>query len=316
MKRLKMIRDNSITFEQGCELYLNNCRERNLRQDTIRHYRQSYDQFYKFFDRDMPVKDITEKEYKAYILHLRSYIDNDRSINSYLRDFITTFHFLMKEGYVENFQMKAIKVDDAPVETYTDEELRLLLKKPDLKTCTFVEYRCWVMTNLYFSTGIRQRSSHFLKVKDIDFDNKVLHINVTKNRKPLIVSLSSSMVRILQEYLNYRQHKSGDDYLFCTVYGKQMTKGNSYHALWTYNKLRGVETTGVHRYRHTFAKQWILNGGNVVTLSRMLGHSSLEITQNYINLLVSDVSKEVEDINLIDKFSSQKRLKIEKKSSR
>ena len=39
MKRLKMIRDNSITFEQGCELYLNNCRERNLRQDTIRHYK-------------------------------------------------------------------------------------------------------------------------------------------------------------------------------------------------------------------------------------------------------------------------------------
>ena len=55
MKRLKMIRDNSITFEQGCELYLNNCRERNLRQDTIRHYRQSYDQFYKFFDRDITV---------------------------------------------------------------------------------------------------------------------------------------------------------------------------------------------------------------------------------------------------------------------
>lgn len=311
-----MLRDNSITFEEGCELYLNNCRERNLRDDTIRHYKQSYDQFYKYFDKNMPVKNITQKEYKAFILHLRSYIDNDRSINSYLRDFITTFHFLMREGHVETFTMKAIKVDDAPVETYSDEELRLLLRRPDLKKCTFVEYRCWVMTNLYFSTGIRQRSSHFLKVKDIDFDNKVLHVNVTKNRKTLIVPLSSTMVNILKEYLSYRQHKSGDDFLFCTVYGEQMTKGNSYHALWTYNKMRGVETTGVHRYRHTFAKQWILSGGNVVTLSKMLGHSSLEITQNYINVLVSDVSKEVEELNLLDKFSTQKRLKIEKKSKR
>ena len=34
--------------------------------------------------------------------------------------------------------------------------------------------------------------------------------------------------------------------------------------LYDYNKSRGVETTGIHRYRHTFAKQWILNGGNVV----------------------------------------------------
>lgn len=83
MKKMKMTRDNSLTFEQGCELYLNNCRERNLREGTVKHCRQSYDHFYKFFDRDMPVKDICEANYKAYILHLRGYIDNDRSINSY-----------------------------------------------------------------------------------------------------------------------------------------------------------------------------------------------------------------------------------------
>ena len=81
MEKIRMLRENSLTFEEGCNLYLNNCRERNLRQDTIRHYQQSYDQFYKFFDRDMPVKKITQKEYNSYIHHLRSYIDNDRSIN-------------------------------------------------------------------------------------------------------------------------------------------------------------------------------------------------------------------------------------------
>ena len=310
MKKMKMMRENSLSFEQGCELYLNNCRERNLRQGTINHYRQSYVQFYKFFDRDMPVKDISEDDYKAYILHLRSYIDNDRSINSYLRDFMTTMHFLMNEGYVEFFPMKSIKVDDAPVETYTDDELRVLLKKPNLRKCTFAEYRNWVITNLFFSTGIRQRSLLYLKVKDIDFDNQLLHVNVTKNRKPLIVPLSTTMTQILKEYLTHRQHKNNDEYLFCTSYGSQMTKGNLYHNLYEYNKARGVERTGIHRYRHTFAKQWILNGGNVVSLSKILGHSSLDITQNYLNILVSDVGKEVESLNLIDKFSDKKRIKM------
>jgi integrase/recombinase XerD len=310
---MKMVRNKSITFEQGCELYLNNCRERNLREGTIRHYRQSYVQFYKYFDKNMDVKNITEKDYKAYILHLRSYIDNDRSINSYLRDFITTFHFLMNEGYVEPFKMRAIKVDDSPVDTYTEEELRALLKKPNMKTCSYAEYRNWVMTNLFFSTGIRQRSALFLKVKDIDFDNQLLHVNVTKNRKALIVPLSNTMTNILKEYLTHRQHKSLDDYLFCTSYGEQMTKGNSYHNLYEYNKARGVERTGIHRYRHTFAKQWILNGGNVVSLSKILGHSSLEITQNYLNLLVSDVSKDVDRLNLIDKFSVKEKIKINNK---
>jgi integrase/recombinase XerD len=82
--------------------------------------------------------------------------------------------------------------------------------------------------------------------------------------------------------------------------------------LYNYNKKRGVQTTGIHRYRHTFAKQWILNGGNAVHLSKLLGHSSLDITQNYINLLVSDVAKQVNEINLLDKFSSPKRITLKK----
>ena len=66
-----------------------------------------------------------------------------------------------------------------------------------------------------------------------------------------------------------------------------------------YHYDRGVETTGLHRYRHTFAKHWILNGGNVVTLSKL--------PQHYINLVTTDLTKQVEEINLLDKFSTAKR---------
>lgn len=79
-----------------------------------------------------------------------------------------------------------------------------------------------------------------------------------------------------------------------------------------YNKRRGVSTTGIHRYRHTFAKQWILNGGNVVSLSKLLGHSSLDITQNYINLLVSDIAKEVNEMNVLEKFYRRNRISLSK----
>ena len=98
--------------------------------------------------------------------------------------------------------------------------------------------------------------------------------------------------------------------MFCNAFGQQLVKSTCYHMLYEYNKRRGVNTTGIHRYRHTFAKQWILNGGNVVSLSKILGHSSLQITQNYINLLVSDVSKEVENIQLLNKFTSRTKLQM------
>ena len=50
MKKLNMLPANSVTFEDGCNKYLDNCRQRNLREGTINHYKQSYTQFYKYFD--------------------------------------------------------------------------------------------------------------------------------------------------------------------------------------------------------------------------------------------------------------------------
>ena len=312
MHKLKMKATKGLTFEEGCNKYLEYCRQRNLRQGTINHYRQSYVQFFKFFEPDTPIEEIDEEAYKRYVLHLRSTLNNDVSINSYLRDFITTMHYLMNEGYIQSYKMQAIKVDKSHIETYNEQELQLLLKKPNLKKCSFIEYQAWVMTNFLFSTAVRQRSLMFIKVKDIDFDNNVVYVNVTKNRKPLIVPLNQTMVNILREYLKYRNHKSDDDYLFCNVFGQQLVKSTCYHMLYEYNKRRGVETTGIHRYRHTFAKQWILSGGNVVSLSQLLGHSSLEITQNYIHLLVSDVAKQVDEINVLDKFYSRTHISLKK----
>ena len=313
MHKLTMIRSDMITFAEGCNKYIDYCKQRNLRQATINHYKQSYKQFYKFFDSDMPLCEMTEQAYNDYVIYLCDTLHNDVSINSYLRDLITTIHFLQDEGYVQHFKMKAIKVSKEPIETYTDEELKCLLQKPNLKQCKFIDYQAWVITNFLFSTGIRQRSLMYIKIKDIDFDNGVAYVNVTKNRKPLIIPLNQTMIAIIKEFLKYRQHKSNDDYLFCNVYGQQLVKSTCYHQLYDYNKRRGVQTTGIHRYRHTFAKQWILNGGNVVTLQKILGHSSLAITQNYINLLVSDAVKEVNEINLLDKFRNRPTHRIKMK---
>lgn len=312
MQKLKMKTNEILTFEEGCNKYLEYCRQRNLREGTINHYKQSYTQFYKFFDPEMPLEEIDESLYKSYVLHLQSTLKNDISINSYLRDFITTMHYLMNEGYIPHFKMQAIKVDKSHIETYTEEELQLLLKKPNIKKCKFMEYQCWVMTNFLFSTGVRQRSLMNIKIKDVDFDNNAVYVNVTKNRKPLIVPLNQTMTNILTEYLKYRQHKTQDDYLFCNVFGQQLVKSTCYHILYDYNKKRGVATTGIHRYRHTFAKQWILNGGNVVSLSKLLGHSSLDITQNYINLLVSDIAKEVNEMNVLERFYRKNRISLSK----
>ena len=167
-----------------------------------------------------------------------------------------------------------------------------------------------MVVNFLLSTGIRQNSLVNIKTKDVDFDNNIVYVTTTKNRKPLIIPLNDDIVKILQEYLKYRGG-STDDWLFCSVYGEQLTRSSSYHALWDFCHIRGLEKTGVHRFRHTFAKKWVTMGGSVVTLQKILGHSSLAITENYLNILTSDLKKDMDQINIIRSLK-QEHIKLRK----
>ena len=71
MQKIKMSRGVTLTFEEGCKRYLENCRQRNLREGTINHYRQSYLYFYKYFDPKMPIEDILLQ--KAFLFNIRFY---------------------------------------------------------------------------------------------------------------------------------------------------------------------------------------------------------------------------------------------------
>lgn len=146
----------SLTFAECCELYIQDCKARNLRPATIKHYQSSYKQMFNYFSADMPIDEFTADSYNQYVIHLKSNLTNDISINAYLRDLITTLHFLMYNGYMQEFPMRAIKTDKPAKETYTDEELKALLQKPNINKCSYIEYESWVISCLLMSTGIRQ----------------------------------------------------------------------------------------------------------------------------------------------------------------
>lgn len=113
-----------------------------------------------------------------------------------------------------------------------------------------------------------------------------------------MIPLNEDILRILREYMKYRGGKA-DDWLFCSIYGKQLTRSSSYHAIWDYNHSRGLNKTGMHRFRHTFAKKWVTMGGSVVTLQKILGHSSLAITETYLNILITDLQRDMKEFNIL-----------------
>lgn len=62
-KKLTMNNAKALTLEDGCNMHLENCRQRNLCPDTIRHYRDAYVQIKKYFSAEMPLSEMTEKRY-------------------------------------------------------------------------------------------------------------------------------------------------------------------------------------------------------------------------------------------------------------
>ena len=81
-KKLTMSTKDGITLEEGCNLHLESCRQRNLREGTIRHYKDCYVQFKKYFSADMLLEEMTEKKYNEYVLDMKRRMGSDETIRT------------------------------------------------------------------------------------------------------------------------------------------------------------------------------------------------------------------------------------------
>jgi len=172
-------------------------------------------------------------------------------------------------GYIEPFKIELLKVEKQVKETYTDSELTILLKKPDVKKCKFSEYRDWVFINYLLATGNRLRTVINVQIRDIDFDNDTIILKKTKNKHQQIIPISNSLKIILFEYLRYRKGEN-EDYLFCNSKGQQLTRDTITSSIRFYNLSRGISKTSIHLFRHTFAKNWILNGRGYIQITKII----------------------------------------------
>ena len=206
---------------------------------------------------------------------------------------------------MQNFKIELLKAEKKIKETYTDNELEKILKKPNLKTCSFTEYRNWVMANYFLGTGNRLRTAVNLQISHLDFENNLIFMGKTKNGRQQLIPMSKTLSEILQEYLAYREG-SEKDYVFCDAHGRQLTRDGVTTIMSKFHKSCGVEKTSIHAYRHTFAKKWILNGGDIFRLQKILGHSSMEMVKNYVEMFSNDLQQDFDNFSPLDNMNCVK----------
>lgn len=237
-----------------------------------------------------PLSNISRKEYDLMIISMKESGLSTNSIASYVRTLNAFLSWARREGLTD-LSVPRFKNEETVKETYTDEELKLLLKKPDINKCSFTEYRDWVVINFLLNSGARSATIRSILIKDVDISSGLVIYRHTKSKKAQVIPLCSQMIMIMKEYLFHRGG-SPDDYLFCSERGSQLSSNGLHTSISRYNSKRGVQKSSIHLFRHTFAKKYLIDcGGDAFTLQRILGHSTLDMTRHYCNLYDIDLVK-------------------------
>ena len=268
-------------------------------ESTIKTYTESFDKF-KTFYKDRKPQDINKAVIFEYINYLDKTGIRSVSVNHYLRDLRAFVNWCAGEGLYSRFVVPMVKEQEVIKETYTDKELKALLAKPQ-KTASFAEWRTWTIINWVLATGNRAETICNVCLEDLNFEYKEIVLRHTKNKKALQIPMGREISQILKDYIRmFRYNASGQDFLFCNIAGERLSTNALKLSIRAYNLKRGVSKTSIHALRHTFAKLWVMNKGDVFRLQKILGHSDLSVTRRYVEMFEEDLKEDFDLFNPLD----------------
>lgn len=297
------------------------CSSKNLSRKTLASYEQTLKLFAKYLKDTFEVEEVKKVQsghIRQYIKYLRergkyTVVNNELSKNNnhpenrtdYKKEISTT----TIANYVRNikvffnylFEIER-KISKNPVEKIDNPKIERKQKKkltPDdiknvftqFETSTFHGYRNYVIARLLLDTGMRIGECLSLQEENFDFQHKSILVTNPKNKQERYVYFSFKSANELKLWIKYKDRYSSSPFFFPTTKGTQLDIRNYEKAL----KQAG-EKVGVHIHPHllrnNFAKYYILNGGDWFSLCRILGHSSVEVTQKaYLDFTDEEIGR-------------------------
>ncbi|ARK31863.1 tyrosine-type recombinase/integrase [Halalkalibacter krulwichiae] len=297
------------TFDGAIEILLKHCKIKNLRSHTVKFYRNELNAAKKILEKqkvDTSINKITDKIIRRNIIDYMSGEGKTiTAINSRLRALKRLFNFLYSEDYLFSNPMSSIvllKTEKRIQPTLTMSEIKNLLEQPDQSS--FVGIRNFCILLLFLETGIRCFELANLKVKDVIFEENLILVSHTKNRKQRFVPFQEKMKRKLQDYIKLRGDID-EEALFVTVDNTALSKRKITEWITTYAKDANIEgPCSAHVLRYTFVKFAIKAEANLFVLQEIVGHSTLNQLRYYYSVYGNDITTEHKKFSIADKLLS------------
>lgn len=200
------------------------------------------------------------------------------------------YTWLAEEGYIESNPLDRLKLPKTPkytVQPLEEDEVRALLKAVNPRKRNGARDLSLIL--LLLDTGLRLGEVERLSLVDATNAMREGMLKVFgKGSRERHVPVGSAVQASLRRYIDlHRGSRPGTLYL-----GREslpLTSEGLRQIIERRAKDAGVPGVHPHRLRHTFAVMFLRRGGDSLRVQRMLGHSSLEMTRNYVQLVYEDL---------------------------
>jgi site-specific recombinase XerD len=226
---------------------------------------------------------------------LRAEIDGSlapSTIHGYVRALRSYSSWLFNEGYTDTniFQgIKPPKLPDILIAPLTEDEIRRLLLAIQRETQEGT--RNYAIILMFLDTGVRLSELTNLKLADIDFGLGIFKV-FGKGGKERLVPLGQTAKRALIRYVEQARPlpvNPAEERIFLTVSGLPISKDSIEKIIQRLAKRANISRLHPHLFRHTFSVRYLINGGDVFSLQKILGHATLDMTRRYVTLASADV---------------------------
>jgi site-specific recombinase XerD len=214
------------------------------------------------------------------------------SVQTYVRALRGFFNWIYREGYTRENILANLRPPKAPrtlAEVLRDEEVGRILACVDPETSW--GSRDSAMLIVMLDTGLRLSEVANLAMANAHLDEGYLKV-MGKGAKERMVPIGGVAQKALLRYVyKFRPEplNASEDTLFLTPEGRAMSANGVQMVIRRLASKSGVKRLHPHLCRHTFATNYLMNGGDVFTLQQILGHTTLEMVRRYVNLASAHV---------------------------
>lgn len=286
------LKPSELTWETALRLFSLRNRSQNIAAGTQELYEQHLTAFREWGKQngDRRPAEIGAADLRAFIESRQAKGNKPTTVDCSFRILRTFWTFLLRDGLIIANPMDKVerpRRERRFIKPFTPEQFKLLLEAIDTRDA--LGYRDYALTVFLADTGLRISEALSLKLTDVDWAiGSVLVLG--KGRKERRVAFGQTARKALMGWIRRRGVIEGSEWFWVNRMGGKMERRNYAQRLKGHTRKAGIaaDHLGAHACRHFFALSFLRNGGGVMELQKLLGHASLDMVRNYVNMTDDD----------------------------